>query len=428
MTMDFKALVSRRNHTETNHKNERVSQKPGKYQFKATNAAGSSISGVERAASSGAVHAALIERGLQPTEVRLKRNPFKFEITKKKVPRRDVANFSRQLAVFMRAGIPIMEALEVISKDTQNKLMENALQGLVASLRAGHTFADSAVAYPEAFPVFYVAVLRSAELTGNLDQVLLQLSKHIDRETNARRKITSALIYPMMVTAMCIAITIILSIFVLPRFVVFFKSLHAKLPYATQLMINMSSFTSKWILEILALVIAIVVIFAMMRRATGSRAFLDRIVLRLPILGIIVRFAILERTFRVLGAMLEAGVNMPLAMAVTAESSQNVVFRKAYESIRADIMEGQGLAGPVERTGLFPETARQMIRVGEETGTLDAQLNAAADFYAEELQIKIDRATSMFEPVMIIGVGVVVGFVSVALISAMYGVYGQVKS
>jgi type IV pilus assembly protein PilC len=128
-----------------------------------------------------------------------------------------------------------------------------------------------------------------------------------------------------------------------------------------------------------------------------------------------------------MGAMLRAGVDMPLAMVVTAESANNAVFRKAYEGIRAAMMEGQGLAGPIERTGLFPETARQMLRVGEETGTLDQQLEAAAEYYGQELEIKIDRATSMFEPAMIIGVGIVVGFVAVALISAMYGIYGQVK-
>jgi type IV pilus assembly protein PilC len=427
MTIELKSRVSRRERSAAKPKKEGKSRRHVKYQFKATDASGAIVKGVETALTSGAVHATLIGRGLQPTEVRPKRNPLKFEITKKKVPRKDIANFSRQLAVFMKAGVPIMEALEIISKETQNKIMDNTLQGIVASLRAGQTFADSAAAHPKAFPPFYVAVLRSAELTGSLDHVLIQLSKHVDRETKARSRITSALVYPMIVTAMGVATVIILSVFVLPRFVVFFKSLHAKLPFATRLMINGSSFTTKWSLEIVILVVAVIAGFITMRRMKGGRAVLDRIVLRLPIVGAITQASIFERSFRVMGAMLRAGVDMPLAMVVTAESANNAVFRKAYEGIRAAMMEGQGLAGPIERTGLFPETARQMLRVGEETGTLDQQLEAAAEYYGQELEIKIDRATSMFEPAMIIGVGIVVGFVAVALISAMYGIYGQVK-
>jgi type IV pilus assembly protein PilC len=401
--------------------------KPIKYRFTATNSSGESVKGVEKAPTSRAVHAALLERGLRPDDVTLKVNRLRVSTTKKKVPRKEIANFSRQLAVFMKAGIPIMDALDVISREVHDETLESILQSIIASLKVGNSLSDAAAEHPKAFPAFYVAVLRSAELTGSLDTTLFQLSKYLDRDSKARSRITSALIYPMIVAVIGLATIVILSVFVLPRFVKFFKSLNAKLPLPTRMLMNVSAFTTKWSLEIVILAIIVVVGVVVMRRTESGMSLLDRLVLRLPVAGTITQTSILERTFRILGALLTSGVDLPLAMAVTAESANNSVYRKALEGIRAEVMVGHGLSDSVARTGLFPETAQQMFRVGEETGTLDRQLDDAAEYFGQELEIKIDRATALFEPAMIVAVGLVVGFVALALISAMYGIYSQVK-
>ncbi len=200
------------------------------FKWAALDTSGKRVTGIEMALSSGAVHMALLERGLEPLEVTTRKSVLSLEITKKKVPRADVMNFTRQLAVFMKAGIPIMEALEVIVEETQNKLMRSVLRDVYDSLRAGDTFAAAAAAHPEAFPNFYVGILESAELTGNLDGVLNQLADYIERDQNARSRITSALIYPAVVAVMSVVTVLVLTVFVLPRFTVFFKSLGAKLP------------------------------------------------------------------------------------------------------------------------------------------------------------------------------------------------------
>jgi type IV pilus assembly protein PilC len=397
------------------------------YKYSALDANGKKVSGVESAASSGAVHMALLERGLQPLEVSTRQSVLKFEITKKKVPRADVMNFTRQLAVFMKAGIPIMEALEVIVEETQNKLLRGVLREIIESLRAGDTFATAAAAHPEAFPNFYVGILESAELTGNLDEVLNQLADYIERDTKARSKITAALIYPAVVACMSVVTVLVLTVFVLPRFTVFFKSLHAKLPLITVMMMDASSFILHWWYAEAAFVIVVVGGFIAMRRSPGGRAKLDAIMLKLPVVGDLTQTAILERCCRILSSMLKAGVDLPKAMQVTADSANNAVYHKALEEVREAMMEGQGLAGPISRTGLFPGAARQMFRVGEETGTLDQQLDVAGEYYNRELETKLERATALFEPAIIIVMGVVVGFVAVALISAMYGIYNQVK-
>ena len=398
-----------------------------RFKFTARDDEGKSITGVEKAVSSGSAHMALMQRGLQPTEVVERHSILKFEITKKFVPRKEVMNFSRQLAVFMRAGIPIMESLEVILEETTGKMMRVVLMDMVDSLRNGDTFAAAAAAHPEAFPNYYVGILESAELTGNLDEVLNQLADYMDRDLKARAKVTSALIYPAVVAVMSVVTVVILTVVVLPRFVVFFKSLNAKLPLVTRMMLNFSGYMTRWWYILVAVILASVATFIAMRRSTRGRAVLDSWLLRIPVVGDITTTSILERTMRILSSMLRAGVDLPRSMSVTAEAANNAVYREAFESIRDDMMEGQGLATPLARTGLFPGAARQMLRVGEETGTLDQQLEVAAAYYGRELETKVDHATSLFEPAIIVIMGVVVGFVAVALISAMYGIYNQVQ-
>lgn len=402
--------------------------KPQLFKFEAIDESGKKISGTESAMSSGALHVALLARGLEPLEVKQKQGILSFEITKKRVPAKEVMNFSRQLSVFMTAGISVMEALEVIVEETSGKLMRAVLLQVIDSLRNGDTFATAAQKHPEAFPSYYVGILQSAELTGNLDLVLNQLADYIDRDVKARSRITSALIYPAVVAVMSVVVVLVLALFVLPRFVTFFTSLHAKLPLVTRLLLNGSTLVGTYWYVLLTFFILLVGGYISMRRSNKGRALLDGWQLKLPVVGDLTQTAILERVCRILASLLRAGVDMPSSMAVTAESANNVIYRRALEKIREEMMEGQGLAAPLARTGLFPGAARQMFRVGEETGTLDQQLEVAAAYYGRELETKVEHATSLFEPIIIIVMGIVVGFVAVALISAMYGIYSQVKT
>jgi type IV pilus assembly protein PilC len=399
-----------------------------KFRYSALDGSGKTVSGVEVASSSGAAHLALVQRGFQPLEVSEKKKIGSIEVTKKKVPRKEIMHFSRQMGVFMKAGIPIMEALEVIEIETTEKLMKKVINEMVDALRAGDTFAAAASSHPEAFPNFYVGILESAELTGNLDTVLDQLADYIERDVEARSTLTSALIYPAVVFCMSIGVVIVLATFVMPRFVVFFNSLHAKLPLPTRMLLSASNAFSTYWYAILAVVIAVTVGFVSMRRSDKGKALLDSVILKLPVLGLLVQAAVLERVCRVLSSMLKAGVDLPQAMAVTAEASNNAVYRNGLGHIREQMMEGQGLAGPLAETKIFPGAAKQMFRVGEETGTLDVQLETAAAYYHRELEVRVKHFTSLFEPAVIIFMGVVVGFVAVALISAMYGIYSQVKT
>jgi type IV pilus assembly protein PilC len=336
-------------------------------------------------------------------------------------------HFSRQLGVFVKAGIPIMEALEVISEETTDKLLKAALLDMIDRLQAGDTFASAAEAHPEAFPDYYLGILGSAELTGTLDIVLEQLANYMERDIDARGKITGAMIYPAVVFVMAIVTVVILATFVLPRFKTFFNSFHATLPLPTRMMLATSNFISTWWWALILGMLVVVGGFIALRRWDDGRAWLDSMVLKMPVMGDLVQAVIMERICRILSSMIHAGVALPEAMTVTANASNNAVYRRGLDHVREEMMEGQGLSEPIARTGLFPGAARQMFRVGEETGTLDDQLELAATYYNREVDIKIKRFTGLFEPAVIIFMGLIVGFVAVALVSAMYGIYRQVN-
>ncbi len=289
-------------------------------------------------------------------------------------------------------------------------------------------FSEAVARHREIFPNYYIGILRSAEITGQLDVVLDQLSAYLERDLESRSKIKSALTYPAIVLVMSIVTVVILVAFVLPRFTGFFKEFDAKLPLPTQLLLDFSDFTQQWWWAIVGLTAAVVIGIYTSLKTEGGRLAKDRLFLRSPIIGEVVQYAVIERFCRIISAMMKAGVPLPEAMQAAIDGANNKVFEDALVSAREAMLEGEGLAEPISETKLFPAAAVQMFRVGEETGTLDAQLDSAANYYARELDYKLKKLTSLAEPMIIVFMGVVVGFVAVALVSAMYGVLNSQKA
>jgi type IV pilus assembly protein PilC len=398
-----------------------------KFSYQATTETGSKTRGVATATSLKTAMAGLVEQGFTVSQLKPKRSVLKFEITKEKLPQGELMHFSRQLSAFVRAGIPLIEALEVIEEEADDKTLRMVLQGVRESLITGETFSEALRPYETLFPKFYVDMVRAAELTGSLDDVLSELSGYIKRDLEARNKIKSALVYPLVILVMAIGTVIVLSTFVLPRFKTFFQGFHATLPLPTRMLISFTDFVSNdWLYIIGVLFLVIAIPMALVRTSKGRRAK-DRLVLRLPILGEVILFAIVERFCRLLATMMQAGVPLPEAMGVLGDATKNVVFQEGLANVHGAMMRGEGLARPMGDTKLFPGAVIQMIKVGENTGTLNEQLAVGSDYYGEELEYKIQRLTALFEPAVIIFMGVAVGFVAVALISAMYGIYKQVQ-
>jgi len=397
------------------------------FRYQATTEAGNRTRGVTQATSLKTAMAGLVEQGFTVSQLKPKRNVLKFQITKEKLPQGELMHFSRQLSAFVRAGIPLIEALEVIEEEADDKTLRMVLQGVRESLITGETFSEALRPYETLFPKFYVDMVRAAELTGSLDDVLRELSGYIRRDLEARNKVKSALVYPSVILVMAIITVVVLSTFVLPRFRTFFSDFHARLPLPTRMLIGFTDFISNdWIYIIAALFLLVAIPTALVRTHRGRRVK-DRLILRLPVVGPVMLFAIVERFCRLLATMMQAGVPLPEAMNVLGDATKNVIFQEGLADVHGAMMRGEGLARPMSDTKLFPGAVIQMIKVGENTGTLNEQLGVGSDYYGQELEYKIQRLTSLFEPAVIIFMGVAVGFVAVALISAMYGIYKQVQ-
>lgn len=338
----------------------------------------------------------------------------------------EVMNFSRQAASFLRAGIPVLDALVVISEDNGNKHMVALLDDVRRNLRAGTGLADALAQHPKVFPGYYVAMVRSAELTGRLDAVFDQLALYIERDLDARRKIKSAMTYPAVIAGVAAVAVVVLALYVLPKFADLFGELDADLPLTTKALLNTSDFIEQWWWVLVGGILLVILTGLLVLGGRRGKPRRDRLVLRLPAVGQLMHFVILERWSRVLGATVHAGVPLPDALIVASESTNNRVYQEKLAVVRDEMMRGGGLARPITQTGLFPAAARQMIRVGESTGTLDLQLDNTAAFYERELGYKLKRFTDLFEPAIIIAVGVVVGFIALALVQAMYGVFDKV--
>ena len=392
------------------------------YRYSAVGPDGSSVKGVVEGFSAAAVENELLLNGHAGIKVRERKGLSQIEVTKQKVPKTEIMHFSRQLAAFIRTGIPINEAIRIVSDGVVNKRFKAILIEVEEQLQAGVPFAAAISRHAEVFPSYYVSILRSAEMTGQLDTVLEQLSLYVERDLEARSKVKSALTYPAVIMVMSVVTMLVMVLFVLPRFVDFFEELDSELPLPTRMLLGFASFMGSWWWLLGLIFAAIVAVFVISGRTDQGLYVRHKAFLGIPLIGTIIEYSVVERFCRVIGAMMKAGVPLPDAMASATESANNKVFERGLITAREQMIQGDGIAGPVAATGLFPLAAVQMIRVGEETGTLDEQVESAAEFYARELEYKLKKLTTLFEPAVILFMGFVVGFVAVALISAMYGV------
>lgn len=398
------------------------------FKYVAVDANGKKVRAKADAVNQDSLRNELEARQLQVTKISRRRGFTEIEITRRKVPRADIMHFSRQVAAFVRAGIPLVEALETVRESASNARLQEILTETAELIQVGVPFSDALDRHRDVFPTYYIGILRSAEITGRLDTVLEQLAGYIERDMEARQKIRSALTYPLVIFAMSIITVIILVAWVLPKFVKFFKEFDAELPTITKVLLDAAKFVENWWWAIALGILVVGLIVWRIGRTPGGRRSRDRMVLRLPVVGEVVQYNVIERFCRIIASMMQAGVPLPEAMQAAIDGTNNLVYAEALAEVRDQMLEGDGMARPILATGLFPPAATQMIRVGEETGTLDAQMDAAADFFAKELDYRLARLTALAEPVVIVVMGVIVGFVAVALISAMYGVFNNSNS
>jgi type IV pilus assembly protein PilC len=394
-----------------------------KFVYVAVGPDGASAKGVHDAPSLAEARDEVAAAGLHVLQMAPKTALARLELAPARVKATGLMHLSRQLAAFLRAGIPILDALAVLGGESDKPAVRRVLTAVGDDLRAGHRLSEALDRHPKDVPSWYRGILRSAELTGRLDDVLDQVAGYLERDIEARKKIKGALIYPAIVFVMALGTVAVLSVFVLPKFEDFFASLHAALPWPTRALLASTRFLGHWWWLILVVIGTVLLIAGLGARTGPGRLLWHRLLLQLPVVGEAVRYSKIERFTRLLASMVSAGVSLPEAITVATSSLNNRVFENGLTQARAAMIRGEGLAAPISATGLFPGVASQMIRVGENTGTLDTQLEGAARFYERELDYKIRKVTAVIEPAVIIVMGAVVGFVAIALVSAMYDIF-----
>jgi type IV pilus assembly protein PilC len=339
----------------------------------------------------------------------------------------DIILFTRQLATFVGAGLPMTRALETIAEETASPLFKRVILAVLDDLERGQNLSDALAKHPKVFGSLYIDLVRVAELTGNLELTLKELAGYLRRDLNTVRRVRSAMIYPAVILVVATGVVIILVFFALPAFTKIFAEFRVELPLSTRILIGIVDFTRQWGLEIGAGVLVIIAAIALALRTKRGVYTKDQLSIKVPIIGPIVLSAVLNRFARTLAMVLKAGVPLGQTFEAVIASTGNKVFQRGLTTVKEQMTSGEGFAGPLIRTRLFPPMLTQMVRVGEETGTLDTYLEQAADFYEEELEFRIRAMTSLIEPVMTVAVGIVVGFIAISLISAMYGLVGALK-
>ncbi|MBI5039635.1 MAG: type II secretion system F family protein [Nitrospirae bacterium] len=347
--------------------------------------------------------------------------PFKASVKDK-----DIVVFTRQFATMIDAGLPLIQCLDILAKQTENKTFASSINDIRQDVEAGSTYADALRKHPKIFNDLYVNMVAAGELGGILDTILNRLSKYIEKSIKLKRQIKSAMAYPSTIVAVAVVVIVVLLVWVIPIFAKMFTDFGGVLPAPTRMVIGASDFMQHNILIIIGAVGLIIFGLNRYYKTPSGRRTVDRLALRLPIFGLLVRKIAVAKFTRTLGTLISSGVPILDGLDIVAKTAGNKVVEEALVATRQSISEGKTLAEPLEQTQVFPPMVVQMIAVGETTGALDAMLSKIADFYDEEVDSTVSTLTSLLEPMLMIFLGIVIGFIVVAMYLPIFKLAGTI--
>ncbi|SDL58776.1 type II secretion system F family protein [Halarsenatibacter silvermanii] len=334
-----------------------------------------------------------------------------------------LAKFSEQFSVLISAGIPIVDALDIVREQTEADHFEQVLEEIISDIEGGEGFSSALQQHPDYFPSFFCQLIRAGETGGILDEVLVELAQHYRRQHEIKEDIKSALYYPVAIIAIAVAAIIFLLTFVVPEIMEIFDALDVVLPLPTLILIGMSNFMQAfWWLLLLAIVILFMAGLSFYRTRRGKLIF-DTIILKIPLVGSLVLKISIARFSRTLALLLDSGVNLLSALPVVEEIVANRVIEKSLIEARGRLRGGVNISQPMRESGLFPPMVVQMIEVGEETGSLADMLNKVSGYYEMEVQKTIQGSISLIEPALIVFLAVVVGFIALSVVLPLFDLY-----
>ena len=382
---------------------------------------GATVKGEMDAPDAAAVAARLRVRRIRPLpdRIRTKGSGLNREITilglGERVKQKDVVIFTRQLATLINAGLPIMQALDLLAQQTENKTFSGVIATVKHEVESGSAFAESLTKHPKVFDELYTNMVSAGEVGGMLDTILTRLAAYMEKVVKLKSKVKSALLYPLSIISVAVLVTALLLIYVIPVFGDMFASFGEELPLPTQIALNLSGVARAYCWYMVAGIIGAVFGIRTYYRTERGRRVVDGVLLKLPVFGDIFRKAAVARFTRTLSTLVSSGVPILDSLAITGKTAGNKIIENAVFAARQSISEGRTLTDPLIESRVFPPMVCQMINVGETTGALDTMLSKIADFYDDEVDTAVSNLTALMEPLIIVFLGVVIGGIVVSM-------------
>jgi type IV pilus assembly protein PilC len=375
-----------------------------------------------------AVNNRLRSLGLNPVKVKKKPYAFTFKVPGTGgVSGKDLLVFTRQFATMIDAGLPLVQCLDILGSQMENASFKRVVFAIKTKVESGSTFADALKEHPKVFDELYVQLCAAGEVGGILDTILNRLAVYREKAEKLKRKVKGAMIYPAIVICVAIAVTAVLLLKVTPVFAKMFADFGSALPGPTQFVVDLSLWLQNYIFHLLGAITVVIIAAVMIYRNPKGRRMVDKVSLKLPIIGQVIRKVAVARFTRTLGTMISSGVPILDALEVTARTAGNRTVEDGIFYVRTKISEGKNIAGPLLETKVFPSMVVQMIGVGEATGAMDAMLNKIADFYDDEVDTAVAGLTAMIEPILMVFLGGVVGGFLIAMYLPIFSIAGAIK-
>ncbi len=371
----------------------------------------------------------LSKQGITVEKIKKKPKDLFEDITflQPKVKQEDVIIFARQFSTMIDAGLPIIQCLDILQAQQDNPTFKRMLKKIKESVESGQTLAEAMKAYPEQFDNLFVNMIAAGEAGGILDVILRRLSAYMEKAARLKRQVKGAMTYPIVTLLIAVVVVGVILVFVIPVFEEMFADFGKALPAPTQAVVAMSRFVKSRILYIIGAIFLFSFAFRKFYKTEKGRALIDDMVLKLPVVGILIRKVAVARFTRTMGTMLASGVAILEALDVVAKTAGNKTIEKAIYKVRAGIAEGLTIADPLAETGVFPTMVCSMIAVGESTGAIDAMMEKIADFYEEEVDQAVDNLTAMIEPFMLVFLGTVIGGLVISMYLPIFQLAGAVS-
>ncbi len=376
-----------------------------------------------------AVRRLLLKQRINPKKIKPKSKDLFENISflQPKVTTKDIVIFTRQLSTMVDSGLPLIQGLDALAKQQENKTFKKILEEIKADVESGSSFADALKKHPKLFDKLYCNMVQAGEMGGILDDVLSRLAAYMEKAQRLKRKVKSALTYPVIVLSIAALVVAIILIFVIPVFQKMFADFGKALPWPTQVVIMISNTLKSYFLVIIAVIVGVILAVRKYYSTDRGRRQIDRLLLNFPVVGPLLKKIAVAKFTRTLGTLIHSGVPILDALSVAAGTAGNKIVEEAILKVRASIGEGKTIAQPLQESGIFPAMVVQMISVGESTGALDDMLNKIAEFYDEEVDVAVEALTSMIEPFMIVFLGGTIGSIIVAMYLPIFKIAGAVS-